>query len=77
MYDCRIVPAMWSKGITTSIPKPSTSDHRDPIPFQGLNFGSSSIYDNVQSCAIDIYLYITYIYLNCLLPLFADTMVYI
>ncbi|CAG2253657.1 unnamed protein product [Mytilus edulis] len=35
-FDSGKVPAMWSKGIITPIPKSSTSDPRDPLSYRGL-----------------------------------------
>ena len=35
-YKIGKVPAMWSKGIITPIPKSSTSDPRDPMSYRGL-----------------------------------------
>ena len=35
-YNFGKVPDMWSKGIITSFPKPSTSDPRDPMLYRGL-----------------------------------------
>jgi hypothetical protein len=35
-YNVGKVPAMWSMGIITPIPKSSTSDPRDPVSCRGL-----------------------------------------
>jgi hypothetical protein len=41
-YNSGKVPAMWSKGIITPIPKSSTSDPRDPLSYRGITLAPTS-----------------------------------
>ncbi|CAG2233157.1 unnamed protein product [Mytilus edulis] len=41
-FDSGKVPAMWSKGIITPIPKSSTSDPRDPLSYRGITLAPVS-----------------------------------
>ena len=41
-YDEGIIPDLWSKGIINPIPKSSTTDTRDPMPYRGITLAPAS-----------------------------------
>ena len=58
-YNFGKVPAMWSKGIITPIPKSSTSDPRDPMSYRDLTLApvAYKLYCGVLNARLTVELY--------------------